>query len=459
MLKILISYSHVDGGEAAAKLCKELDRYDISPWRDIKEIRAGEDWRKQLNMALRAVDAVLVLLTPEAIKSRHVTREWETAKALEKDVIPVLISPCEIPEELNVLQYRDLSCPNTYAGELISLLRDLDITIWQRVQDELGKLQESAEYTEFQPLLNELQVLLNARRYGPEIFRAFVYLVQQMHTDVKRGHNTLRQLLDQTIDGEYVQPIWPISAVFRGNDHIFKPILRKFREQIPSDPAVPIHVVLVVMSREEAEELAAFEPLQEFLEAHDIKDWTKRYKERPEDWQPFSSDEGAFTIEQIVTQALTATGGKAQPFAAVFHDIRTLNKNDKRPLLKELRRKGCMVVIDSISMYHTHLQHALLQSALEVSRNTSVVTISPTDSFTELVREMTLVFEFRLRDMEFHKRSEDEDEELGVCEEILDERRFRKWLRDRVMKMHRAKPRPSGDNDPRDFMWQHPQEL
>jgi hypothetical protein len=449
MINILVSYARADGAEAAAKLRSELARDDINVWRDVEEMRGGQDWREQLRQALREVDAVLVLLTPAAVASPHVRTEWESAQALKKVVIPVHVLECNVPEELRGLQRRNLSRAETYSGELVSLVRDLRVAIWQPVQDALGKLQGSADSAEFGPLLQKLQVQLNARLYAPEVFDAFIYLIRRMNSDVNNNLNTLRRLLDMTIEGRYVQEFEPVSEVLQENNHIFKQLLSDFRETLPSDPATPIHIVLVVMSRAEAVEMTQFEPLQTLLQARG--NWTERYQEQPEDWHPFGAEGSASSIKQVVTKALGEVAVPGLSLVPVFEDIRTLSRPEQRHLLKKLRREGCVVVIDSISLYHPFLQRAFEQSALETYPQTSVVTISPTRNFAEFVREMTFVFKFKLQDMEFIKRAQEEDE--YTCDEILedDDLRFQRWLRNRVKSMYSQKPKRGAEPDIRDY--------
>jgi hypothetical protein len=129
MLKIFLSYARKDGAAAAARLRAELERAGFTVWRDIEEMRGGQAWKEQLRAALREVEAVLVLLTPGAVESQYVTWEWENALTLPKKVVPLLILPCDPPEELGRLHYHDLSHPDNYSLGFAALLRDLAETL------------------------------------------------------------------------------------------------------------------------------------------------------------------------------------------------------------------------------------------------------------------------------------------------------------------------------------------
>lgn len=123
MLKLFLSYARADASAAAADLRARLARSGYSMWRDLDEMRGGAPWRQQLFDALQAVDAVLVLLTPGAVASETVTWEWQTAQGLGKPLIPLLIMPCDVPLELQRLNYHNLHDPARLGFE--SLQRDL----------------------------------------------------------------------------------------------------------------------------------------------------------------------------------------------------------------------------------------------------------------------------------------------------------------------------------------------
>lgn len=125
MIQVFLSYARVDGFSAAAKLRGELTAMGFPVWRDIEDMQGGLAWKEQLRAALRGTDAVLVLLTPAAVASQMVTWEWENALTLEKRVVGLLISPCDVPAELKRLHYHDLSDPATYTLGLARLARDL----------------------------------------------------------------------------------------------------------------------------------------------------------------------------------------------------------------------------------------------------------------------------------------------------------------------------------------------
>jgi hypothetical protein len=131
--------------------------------------------------------------------------------------------------------------------------------------------------------------------------------------------------------------------------------------------------------------------------------------------------------------------GYTATFVPEFIDIRTINDEGSRHLLRKLRRDGCVIIMDSISMRHPTIYRGFHQSALDAYPSTSVVSIAPIHSAFEVLREMTLVIQIRASDMEFTKRRYDDDEDYGICEELCDEQRFKRWFMDRVKKLSGSK--------------------
>ena len=332
---------------------------------------------------------------------------------------------------------------------------------WQEITDSLNQFLGNAEFAPFYPLLQKLQHWASARALSPQIFLAFIEIIGRMQEEVAERGASIQEVIDQTISGTFIQPEWDVNSVYQTNGNIFQFVLGDFRREIESEaavPEVPVPIVLLVMNDAEAEALTHgtlldtapeeirtdFESLQAHLNERGAADWINRYKATPQEWQPFSSAEGAETIEQLIIQALSSITGYESTFVPVFVDIRTLNEERNRIALRDLREEGCVVIIDSISMRHPIIHQGFYQSALDAYPNTSVVSIAPINSAFEILREMSLVIQMRISDMEFTKRMYG-DEDYGTCEELCEERRFRHWFADRVKKLtrHRAVPQKS----------------
>ncbi len=122
MIKIFLSYAHQDASEAVHRLRSELELAGFTVWHDSEDMRGGELWKEQLRTALREVDVVLVLLTPASVISEYVSWEWGNALTLQKRIIPLLIIPCTVPDELRRLHYHDLGEPSKYNSGFAALI-------------------------------------------------------------------------------------------------------------------------------------------------------------------------------------------------------------------------------------------------------------------------------------------------------------------------------------------------
>jgi len=126
MTNVFLSYGRADGSAAALKLRGELEQAGFTVWQDIRDMQGGKEWRDQLRQAISRVNAVLVLLTPASGASRYVEMEWQLALTLGRRVIPLLILPCDVPDDLKPIHYHNLSQPDKYTMGLMALMRDLN---------------------------------------------------------------------------------------------------------------------------------------------------------------------------------------------------------------------------------------------------------------------------------------------------------------------------------------------
>lgn len=107
MKHIFISYSPKDRRHMMA-LRENLLRIGYTPWIDPNP-RPGQDWRFQIDDAIRSADAVLVIVSPAAADSIYVTYEWAMALGLGIPVIPVLFAKVRLHPRLNVLEHFDVT--------------------------------------------------------------------------------------------------------------------------------------------------------------------------------------------------------------------------------------------------------------------------------------------------------------------------------------------------------------
>jgi hypothetical protein len=89
MKHIFIASSPKDHKEMQV-LTRYLQLAGFRPWVDPAP-RPGQDWRPEIDKAIDAADAIVVMVTPAAAASLFVTYEWARALGSGKPIIPVII--------------------------------------------------------------------------------------------------------------------------------------------------------------------------------------------------------------------------------------------------------------------------------------------------------------------------------------------------------------------------------
>ncbi|MDQ7035978.1 MAG: toll/interleukin-1 receptor domain-containing protein [Anaerolineae bacterium] len=107
MKHIFISYSPKDSRHMA-NMQDQLLRIGYKPWIDPNP-RPGQDWRFDIDDAIRASDALIVIVTPASVDSTFVTYEWALALGFGIAVIPVKFAPGKMHPRLNTLEQFDVN--------------------------------------------------------------------------------------------------------------------------------------------------------------------------------------------------------------------------------------------------------------------------------------------------------------------------------------------------------------
>jgi hypothetical protein len=93
---IFISYSRRDK-DVVDRLTQLLTAAGVEIWIDREGIRGGEKWRALIVQAIRTADAVLLVLTPNAVESDNVRKELDLTEEFKKPIIPVEIEQTVVP--------------------------------------------------------------------------------------------------------------------------------------------------------------------------------------------------------------------------------------------------------------------------------------------------------------------------------------------------------------------------
>ncbi len=90
---VFISYARIDGEKSATELRQRLQAEHIPLWQDRVGLEGGRDWWLQITEALDVVEFMVLVMTPAAMLSETVRREWRYARQQGVCVYPVIGEP------------------------------------------------------------------------------------------------------------------------------------------------------------------------------------------------------------------------------------------------------------------------------------------------------------------------------------------------------------------------------
>lgn len=302
---------------------------------------------------------------------------------------------------------------------------------WEEFVTEFGEINRSEGYKPFQPLLDALVPVVGLADPTPEeqaVAIAALNVVENLHSEYGEGNDDKVQIEIEKIKGGFVQPSWLVKGDVTQVDGTYENNSRQFVQNIfvqtkfslPDSENIEVPIILVVMTKDEANELisgdafpesyeglkADFEKLKMHLD-NIAKDWEKRYDDKPKKWKPL----GGKTIETIVNERLNGLENEMdefdRPLEAKFMDIKSLTAIDNRYELRHYRGKGCIVILDIISMRHPDLQRAFHQTLLDASPKTSILNVAPSPKTFERADSLSVFIQLKLDEMEVVRRFND----------------------------------------------------
>lgn len=98
--KIFISYSHEDRVQVDAISSANGDPNEMV-WLDRFNLSPGDDWRKNIERAIKSSRCLVLFASPKSVKSKEVLLEVDYALYKRKRVIPVMIKECKLPYQIN----------------------------------------------------------------------------------------------------------------------------------------------------------------------------------------------------------------------------------------------------------------------------------------------------------------------------------------------------------------------
>jgi hypothetical protein len=108
MSRIFICYSRKDQ-EFKERLLTSLTKHNFETWVDSQNISVGDYWSDKVQEGLEKSDIMLVIISPDSMKSRPAKDEWEYFLDKGKPIIPVLWNDAERHHRIHSLHYVDFS--------------------------------------------------------------------------------------------------------------------------------------------------------------------------------------------------------------------------------------------------------------------------------------------------------------------------------------------------------------
>lgn len=122
MSRIFISYDRTDR-PLTRDLAGKLRRVYDHVWYD-ENLTGGEDWWQEIRQRIAEADIFMYMLSKDSAVSEYCHKEHAEANRLNKEVLPVRISPVqpeEMPDFLRQIQYVDMSTGQVTADNLTEL--------------------------------------------------------------------------------------------------------------------------------------------------------------------------------------------------------------------------------------------------------------------------------------------------------------------------------------------------
>jgi hypothetical protein len=124
--RVFICYARSDGLDFARRLRAWLEEKGIPLFQDLVSLVGGEDFLLQIYKAIDEVEFLVLLMTPRALASEAVKKEWHYARQRGVCVFPVVVPEVEVdftglPHWMSSANWYDLN----YEEQWTKLLNDL----------------------------------------------------------------------------------------------------------------------------------------------------------------------------------------------------------------------------------------------------------------------------------------------------------------------------------------------
>jgi WD40 repeat protein len=155
--RIFISYAHSDGEDIAQRVMTLAEGHGLSPGLDKVGLVGGEDWWRQAAQILDHAEHRVLILTPDALGSKNVEKEWAYAREHRVEVSPVraasVLDTSVWPRWMRAAHYYNLDVPE----HQIRFLRGLEGPSTARRVRFMDPLQDSAAFIDRPQEFSDLQ--------------------------------------------------------------------------------------------------------------------------------------------------------------------------------------------------------------------------------------------------------------------------------------------------------------
>lgn len=134
--QVFVSYSSKDASFIQT-LKEKLKDAGFDVWIDKELLMPSQNWRDEIDNAIKASFALIVVLTHNGFESKYVTYEWAYALGLGKPIIPILLEATDVHERLEIIQYIDYS--DHFSIDWNKLIQTLQKILLQQ-EDTVGNI-------------------------------------------------------------------------------------------------------------------------------------------------------------------------------------------------------------------------------------------------------------------------------------------------------------------------------
>ncbi len=111
--KVLVSYVSSDGEALGTEVRERLKSEGISIWGDLSSLEGTRDWWPQVTKALDRVDFLVLVMTPTAVRSEMVRKQWRYARQKGVCILPVTKSTdldfAQLPRWIRLIHFYNLN--------------------------------------------------------------------------------------------------------------------------------------------------------------------------------------------------------------------------------------------------------------------------------------------------------------------------------------------------------------